>query len=161
LGDRNTSQVGDGLDGIQERTLHGGFDQTPLKFVGERAGGQSQRPIQRKDTGHAGARVAHTNEFDRSKDGGESASAQPAMRVEQVAVLVLEVERGTLNYRKNNVTLQILDPVSGPEYPAGSPCAAFPLTQTRSRFAGVLLQRNGAEADDEVRQNCLRLPLRP
>jgi hypothetical protein len=95
LGDRNTSQVGDGLDGIQERTLHGGFDQTPLKFVGERAGGQSQRPIQRKDTGHAGARVAHTNEFDRSKDGGESASAQPAMRVEQVAVLVLEVERGT------------------------------------------------------------------
>jgi len=91
FGDGNAGQIGYGLDRIEERILHGGLDQAPLEFVRERARGQSQRPIQRKDAGHAGAGVAHADEFDGSKDGGERTGAQPAMGVEQFAVLLMEV----------------------------------------------------------------------
>ncbi len=91
FGDGNAGQVGYGLNRIEERILHGGFDQTPLEFVGERTGRQSQRPVQRKDAGRAGAGVAHADEFDGSKHGGESAGAQPPMGVEQFAVLLPEV----------------------------------------------------------------------
>ena len=95
FGDGNAGQVGYGLDRIEERILHGGLDQAPLEFVGERAGGQSQRPIQGKDAGRAGAGVAHADEFDGSKDGGERAGAQPAMRVEQLAVCLFELQGGS------------------------------------------------------------------
>ena len=88
--DGNAGQVGYGLDRIEERIQDGGLDQAPLEFVGERAGGQSQRPVQGKDADRAGAGVAHADEFDGSKDGGESACAQPPMGVEHFAVGLLE-----------------------------------------------------------------------
>jgi hypothetical protein len=79
----------------QERILHGGLDQTSLEFVRERAGGQSQRPIQRKDTGHAWAGVAHANQFDGPKDGSKRTGAQPSVRVSDLATLLPEVKSGT------------------------------------------------------------------
>jgi hypothetical protein len=92
FGDGHAGQVGYGLDRIEERILHGGLDQTALEFVRERAGGQSQSPIQGKDTGHAWAGVAQANQFDGSKDGSERACAQSPVRVgHHVAVLLPEV----------------------------------------------------------------------
>jgi hypothetical protein len=95
FGDGDTGQFGNSLDRIQERVLHGGFDQAPLEFVGELACGQGKRLVQWKDAGYAGAGVAHADEFDGSKDGGERAGAQPAMGIGQLAVLLLEVQRGS------------------------------------------------------------------
>jgi len=95
FGDGNAGQLGYGVDRIEERILHGCFDQTPLEFVGERTGRQSQRPVQRKDAGRAGAGVAHADEFDGSKDSGERAGAEPAMGVRQLAVFLLEVQCGS------------------------------------------------------------------
>jgi len=91
FGDGNTGQFGNGLDRIQKRVLHGGFDQAPLEFVGERACGQGQRLVQWKDAECAGAGVTHAEEFDGSKDSGERAGAQSAMRVGQLAVMLLEI----------------------------------------------------------------------
>ena len=92
FGDGNAGQVGYGLDRIEERILHGGFDQAPLEFVGERTGGQSQRPVQGKDAGRAGAGVAHADEFHGSKDGGERSGAQAAVRVEHRAVCLFQLQ---------------------------------------------------------------------
>src|ERR1019366_7109616 len=43
----------------------------------------------------------------------------------------------------------------------GTPHAALRRTQAGPRATGAFLQRDGAEADDEVRQSPLRLRLRP
>jgi len=91
FGDGHAGQIGYGLYRIQEGILHGGFNQAALKFVRERAGGQSQRPIQRKDSGHTWAGVAHANQFDSPKDGGKRTGAQPSVRVGDLAVLLPEV----------------------------------------------------------------------
>jgi hypothetical protein len=95
LGDGNASQVGNRLDRFQERILHGGLDQAPLEFVGERTGGQGQCLIQRKEAGCAGAGVTHANQFDGSKDGGEGAGAQPAVGVETVVGWPLDAQCGS------------------------------------------------------------------
>jgi hypothetical protein len=88
-------QVGYGSDRIEERILHGGLDQTPLEFIRKRARGQSESPIEGKDAGAARAGVTHADEFNGSKDRSQRAGAQPPMGVEQFAVLLLEVQRGT------------------------------------------------------------------
>jgi hypothetical protein len=80
------------LDRIEERILHCGFDQAPLEFVGEGTGGQSERPIEGKDAGRAGTGVAHADEFDGSKHSGESAGAQPPMRVAHRAICLFELQ---------------------------------------------------------------------
>jgi len=92
LGYGDTGQLGNGLNRFQEGVLHRGLNQAPLEFVGERAGGQGQCPVQWKDAGRAGAGVAHTDEFHGSKDGSKRASAKPTMGVEAVAVLLLEAQ---------------------------------------------------------------------
>ena len=185
--------------------------------------------------GRAGAGVAHADEFHGSKDGGERAGAQTAMRVEHrspsgcwsmqgrpdisVAALLqmgleeqalhlaafglllgLDLVEGELEgaggcqpglqqseldsrrsgisrrnsvavviflryyYRKNNVTRSCFESRVRPVAPNASlerHTQRFHGTQTRSRSVGVLLQRYGSEADDEVRQSPVRLCLRP
>ena len=68
----------------------GRFDQTPLEFVGERTGRQSQRPVQGKDAGRAGAEVAHAEEFDGSNTVVRARVPSRRWR-EQFAVLLPEV----------------------------------------------------------------------
>ena len=79
---------------FQKRVLHGGFDQTPLEFVGERPRGQGQRLVEWKDARCSGTGVAHTNQSHGSKDGGERAGAEPAMRVDPLTVLLMELQGG-------------------------------------------------------------------
>ena len=86
----NASQLGYGLDRIEEGIQDGGLDQAPLEFVGEGAGGQSQGPVQGKDADRAGTGVAHADDLDGAKDGGESACPQPPMGVEHFAVGLLK-----------------------------------------------------------------------
>lgn len=95
FGDGNAGQLGDGSNRLQERVLHGGLDQAPLEFVGERTGGQGQHAVQWKDAGPAGAGVAHADEFHGSKDGGQRAGAKPAMGIDLVAVLLMEAQGGS------------------------------------------------------------------
>ena len=78
------------MDRIEEGIQDGGLDQAPLEFVGEGAGGQSQRSVQGKDADRSGAGVAHADELDGSKDGGESTCPQPPMGVEHFAVGLLK-----------------------------------------------------------------------
>jgi hypothetical protein len=92
FGDGHAGQVGYGLDRIEERILHGGFNQTALEFVGERTGGQSQRPIQGKDAGQARLGIAHADKLDGSKDGSKRAGAQSSVRAGHLAVLPPEVQ---------------------------------------------------------------------
>ena len=95
FGDGHAREVGYGLDRIQKRILHGGFNQAALEFVGERAGGQNQRLIQREDTGYATLGIAHADKLDGSKDGGKRAGAQPSVRVGHLAALLPEVQCGS------------------------------------------------------------------
>ena len=68
------------------------MNQAPLEFVGERPCWQDQRLVEREDAGPAGTGVAHTDEFDGSKDGGQGSGAQTAVRVEHHAVWQLELQ---------------------------------------------------------------------
>src|SRR5208283_2823200 len=59
---------------------------------GERPRGQGQRLIERKDARRAGSGVAHTDEFDGSKDGGKGSGAQTAVRVERRAICLFQLQ---------------------------------------------------------------------
>jgi hypothetical protein len=69
LGNGYAGQLSDGQNRFQERVLHGGFDQAPLKLVGEGSRGQGQRAIERINARCAIAGVAHTVNLHRTEDG--------------------------------------------------------------------------------------------
>src|ERR1035437_6065054 len=95
---------------------------------------------------------------DWSRANSRAAGVVPE-RVELAIVICLRYY-----HRKHHATDSSLyerNPAPGTECHPGTPHAALRRTQAGPRATGAFLQRDGAEADDEVRQSPLRLRLRP
>src|SRR5580704_11312784 len=97
-----------------------------------------------------------------SQDWSKANSTAAGVVRDEAAVAVVIFLR--YYYRRNNAISPYFHerrPARGTECPAGTPRTALPRTQTRTRSTRALLQGDGTEADDEVRQSRLCLPLRP